>query len=54
MFPSNFAERRTRVIPVLLVVLTLASCGKGPADDSISQGLKAGFFSDPQLKNEAI
>jgi hypothetical protein len=39
---------------LLFLTLALASCAKGPTDESIGQTLKAGFFSDAQLKNEPI
>jgi len=39
---------------MLTVLGLLAGCSKAPSDESISQALKASYFSDPQLKNEPI
>ena len=39
---------------LLGLVLGLVACAKTVTDDSISQALKAGIYSDPQLKNEPI
>ncbi|HVN80379.1 MAG TPA: BON domain-containing protein [Terriglobia bacterium] len=36
------------------LVLGLVACAKTVTDDSISQALKAGFYSDPQLRNEPV
>ena len=41
-------------ILMLGLVLALAGCSKAPNDDSISQALKASYFSDPQIKNEPV
>jgi hypothetical protein len=39
---------------LFILVLAFNACSKAPKDDTISQALKASFFSDPDLKNEAI
>ena len=39
---------------MLILVWQLSGCSKAAHDDSISQALKASYFSDPQLKNEPI
>src|SRR5262245_4119154 len=39
---------------LLVLVLTFSACSKAPKDDTISQALKASFYSDPELKNESI
>ena len=41
-------------IYLFLLALAFSACSKAPKDDSISQALKASFFSDPVLKNESI
>jgi hypothetical protein len=44
----------SRWLLLMSLVLGLAACSRTATDDSISQALKAGFYSDPQLKNESI
>src|SRR5437016_12707378 len=39
---------------VLIVVLGLASCSKGPTDESISEAIKAKYYADPQLMNDRV
>src|SRR5262245_54304684 len=41
-------------ICLFVLVLAFSACSKAPKDDSISQSLKASFYSDPELKNESI
>src|SRR5262245_32906985 len=41
-------------ICLFVLVLTFSACSKAPKDDTISQALKASFYSDPELKNESI
>jgi BON domain len=38
----------------VLVVLSLSGCSKAPNDTAIADSVKAGLFSDPQLKTESI
>jgi BON domain len=38
----------------VLVVLCLSGCSKAPNDTAIADSVKAGLFSDPQLKTESI
>ena len=39
---------------ILLVILSLLGCSKAPNDTAIGDAVKAGLFSDPQLKTESI
>jgi ribosomal protein L12E/L44/L45/RPP1/RPP2 len=39
---------------LLVLVLGLASCSKGPKDDEISKSIQASYYADPQVKDEKI
>jgi ribosomal protein L12E/L44/L45/RPP1/RPP2 len=39
---------------LLVLVLGLASCSKGPTDDEISKSIQASYYADPQVKDEKI
>jgi hypothetical protein len=39
---------------IVLVILSLLGCSKAPNDAAIGDAVKAGLFSDPQLKTEPI
>ena len=39
---------------IVLVILSLLGCSKAPNDAAIGDAVKAGLFSDPQLKTESI
>ena len=39
---------------LLVLVLALASCSKGPTDDQISKSIQASYYADPQVKDEKI
>src|SRR5262245_8204331 len=39
---------------IVLVILSLWGCSKAPNDAAIGDAVKAGLFSDPQLKTEPI
>src|SRR5215467_8988705 len=51
---KNNANTRWSVALMLLLVLALAACSRGPSDDSISAAVKSSYFSDPAVKNESI
>jgi hypothetical protein len=46
--------QRLGKISVLFVLLGLWACSKTPTDASISEAIKAGYYSDPQLANDRI
>jgi ribosomal protein L12E/L44/L45/RPP1/RPP2 len=39
---------------LLVLVLGLASCSKGPTNDVISKSIQASYYADPQVKDEKI
>jgi len=39
---------------ILIAVLGLAACSKSPTDESISEAIKAKYYSDPQLMNDRV
>jgi len=39
---------------VLIAVLGLASCSKGPTDESITEAIQAKYYADPQLMNDRV
>jgi len=54
MSRKSCATLKCLVFQLLLLAFTFGACSKALKDDSISQSLRASFFSDPQLKNELI
>jgi BON domain len=42
------------MVLAVVLMLILASCSKGPSDESISAAVKSSYFSDPAVKNESI
>lgn len=50
---TNVNTRWGMVLAVALMLI-LASCSKGPSDESISAAVKSSYFSDPAVKNESI
>jgi hypothetical protein len=39
---------------LLILVVGLVSCSKGPTDDAITKAIQASYYADPQLKDENI
>src|SRR5437773_7401128 len=39
---------------VLIVLLGLGACSKGPTDESINEAIKAKYYADPQLLNDRV
>src|SRR5437867_11899490 len=50
---TNVNTRWGMVLAVALMLI-LASCSRGPSDESISAAVKSSYFSDPAVKNESI
>lgn len=48
------SRNRKPTMLCVLVVLCLSGCSKAPNDTAIADSVKAGLFSDPQLKTESI
>jgi ribosomal protein L12E/L44/L45/RPP1/RPP2 len=41
-------------VGLLILVLGLVSCSKGPTDDAVNKAIQASFYADPQVKDEKI
>jgi len=39
---------------LLVLILGLSSCSKGPTDDEITKAIQASYYADPQVKDEKI
>ena len=39
---------------LLVLVLGLASCSKGPTDDAITKAIQGSYYADPQVKDEKV
>src|SRR6516162_5328030 len=39
---------------VLLLILGLVACSKGPTDDEITKAIQASYYADPEVKDEKV
>lgn len=47
-------HQRLVKVSLLVFVLGLVACSKGPTDDEITKAIQAGYYADPQVKDEKV
>jgi len=47
-------HRRALTVWLLVAVLGLGACSKGPTDDEIAKNIQAAYYADPQVRNDQI
>lgn len=53
MRPEGINQRLVKIW-LLVLVLGLVACSKGPTDDEITKAIQANYYADPQVKDEKI